>query len=49
MSYSEIIVRCETDPLFFLGCVCWAAFAVSFFAVIGWRFGKAVYQLIAGR
>ena len=29
MSYSEIIVRCETDPLFFLGCVCWAAFAVG--------------------
>lgn len=48
MSYAEIISRCEADPIFFLGCICWAAFLISFFAAVGWRFGKSFVRL-AGR
>lgn len=46
MSYAEIIARCETDPVFFLGCICWAAFIISAFAAVGWRFGKSLIGLL---
>ena len=49
MSYAEIVARCETEPVFFLGCICWAAFAISLFAALGWRLGKTVCQWISGR
>ena len=49
MSYAEIVARCETEPVFFLGCICWAAFVISLFAALGWRLGKTVYQWISGR
>ena len=46
MSYPEIISRCESDPIFFLGCICWAAFVISLFAAVGWRFGKALIRCV---
>ena len=46
MSYVEIISRCESDPIFFLGCICWAAFVISLFAAVGWRFGKALIRCV---
>ena len=46
MSYADIIARCETDPVFFLGCLCWVAFIISAFGAIGWRFGKSLVGLL---